>query len=75
MKAACDGAYNKASTQYLNGCVSDMMQEALGKAYMAMKKLGARLGDMDQKDGFTLTIFHKSVSSMHPSMLQACQII
>jgi hypothetical protein len=32
-----------------------MMEEAPGKAYRAMKKLGARPGDMDQEDGFTLT--------------------
>ena len=55
LKAAYDEKYKKAATHYLNGCVSDMMEEAPGKAYRAMKKLGARPGDMDQEDGFTLT--------------------
>ena len=54
MKAAYDGAYNKASTLYLNGCVSEMTEEAPGKAYRAIKKMGARPGDCGEEAGFTL---------------------
>ena len=55
LKSAYDETFKKAATHYLDTCVSEMMEEAPGKAYRAMKKLGARPGDMDQEDGFTLT--------------------
>jgi hypothetical protein len=55
LKSAYDETFRKAATHYLDTCVSEMMEEAPGKAYRAMKKLGARPGDMDQEDGFTLT--------------------
>ena len=38
----------------MNGCVTDMMTEALGKAYKAIKKMGARPGDCGEEAGFTL---------------------
>jgi hypothetical protein len=40
---------------FLRGCVTEMMTEAPGKAYRAMKKLGARPGDCDMEAGFSLT--------------------
>ena len=55
LKSVYDSKYEKAASQYINGVVEDMMQEAPGKAYRAMKKLGARPGDCDQEAGFTLT--------------------
>lgn len=47
LKAAYDEKYQKAASHYLNGCIVDMMEEAPGKAYRAIKKLGARPGDCD----------------------------
>ena len=35
--------------------MADVLEEAPGKAYRAMKKLGARPGDVDEEAGFTLT--------------------
>ena len=55
LKQGYDCKFKKAASDYLNGCVADMMQEAPGKAYRAMKKLGARPGDMDEEAGFSLT--------------------
>ena len=54
LKTAYDNKYKKAAAFYLNGCVTDMMNEAPGKAYRAIKKLGARPGDCGEEAGFTL---------------------
>ena len=54
LKTAYDKKYKKAAAQYLNGCVEDMMLEAPGKAYRAIKRLGARPGDCGEEAGFTL---------------------
>ena len=50
MKTAYDQKYSKAAAFYLNGCVT----EAPGKAYRAIKKMGARPGDCGEEAGFTL---------------------
>ena len=55
LKSVYDLQYKKASTDFLRGCVTDMMCEAPGKAYRAMKKLGARPGDCDLEAGFLLS--------------------
>ena len=55
LKIIYDQKFKKAASHFLSGCVEDMMQEAPGKAYRAMRKLGARPGDCDQEAGFTLT--------------------
>ena len=55
LKTVYDQKYKKAAAHYLNGCVEDMMVEAPGKAYRALKKLGARPGDCGEEAGFTLT--------------------
>ena len=54
LKTAYDKKYNKTAAHYLNGCVQDMMLEAPGKAYRAIKKLGARPGECGEEAGFTL---------------------
>ena len=50
LKTAYDQKYSKAASFYLNGCVT----EAPGKAYRAIKKMGARPGDCGEEAGFTL---------------------
>ena len=55
LKRVYDSEYRKASSEFLRGCVSEMMSEAPGKAYRAMKKLGARPGHCDLETGFSLT--------------------
>ena len=55
LKRIYDDKFKKASSDYLNGVVKDMMTEAPGKAYRALKKLGARPGDCDDDTGFVIT--------------------
>ena len=55
LKSAYDVKYKKAAKHYLDGCIEDMMEEAPGKAYRALKKLGARPGDCGEETGFTIT--------------------
>ena len=55
LKSVYDTKFKKASSEFLRGCITDMMEEAPGKAYRAMKKLGARPGDTDMDTGFFLT--------------------
>ena len=55
LKQIYDEKFKKASSGFLTGCVQDMMIEAPGKAYRALKKLGARPGDCDDDTGFVIT--------------------
>ena len=55
IKSVYDRKFQRAASEYLQGCVQDMMEEQPGKAYRAMRKLGARPGDCDDEAGFTLT--------------------
>ena len=55
LKQIYDTKLKKASSEYLKGCIQDMIDEARGKACRAMKKLGAGPGDMDEDTGFSLT--------------------
>ena len=55
LKSAYEVKYKKAAKHYLDGCIEDMMEEAPGKAYRALKKLGARPGDCGEETGFTIT--------------------
>ena len=55
LKSAYDEKYLKAAAAYLKSNVREMMEEAPGKAYRAMKKMGARPGDCDDDGSFTLS--------------------
>ena len=59
MKLAYDSKYKKAAQDQLNKFVEDMMEEHPGRAYCAMKKMGARPGDC-QNDGEFKVISHQN---------------
>jgi hypothetical protein len=55
LKEAYDAKFKAAAENHLTKYVRDMMQEAPGKAYKAMKKMGARPGDCQNEANFTIT--------------------
>ena len=54
MKEKYDFKFKKAAECQLNKLVEDMMEEQPGKAYSAMKKMGARPGDCENRGDFTI---------------------
>ena len=55
LKSAYDEKYLKAAAAFLKSNVRDMMAEAPGKAYLAIKRMGARPGECDDDGSFILT--------------------
>ena len=45
----------KAASKHLKKYVTDIMEEAPGKAYRALRKMGARPGNCNDSGTFTLT--------------------
>jgi hypothetical protein len=55
LKKIYDIKMKKAASDHLTQYVTDMMGEAPGKAYRALRKMGARPGDCEGSGSFTLT--------------------
>ena len=55
LKAAYDQKFKKAAADHLQKFVRDMKEQAPGKAYRAMRRMGSRPGDCDDEGSFTLT--------------------
>jgi hypothetical protein len=55
LKESYDQKMKRAAEDHLQKYVRDMKEEAPGKAYRAMRKMGARPGDCDDDGAFTLT--------------------
>ena len=54
MKEKYDMRFKKAAQSQLDKFVEDMMEENPGKAYSAMKRMGARPGDCDNQGEFSI---------------------
>ena len=54
MKEKYDFKFKKAAECQLNKLVEDMMEEQPGQAYSAMKKMGARPGDCENRGDFSI---------------------
>ena len=54
MKEKYDARFKKAAQNQLDKFVEDMMEENPGKAYSAMKRMGARPGDCENHGEFTI---------------------
>ena len=55
LKAVYDGKFKNAAAAFLQRLVRDMMELDPGRAYKALKKMGARPGDCGEEGSFTLT--------------------
>ena len=67
LKAAYDEKFKKAAKNQLDKYVEDMMTENPGKAYSAMKKMGARPGDTENSGDFNIVSHQEANLSLEQS--------